>query len=104
MAALETIADPAFLAHGAAMGARLRDGLERRAARHPHVRQVRGLGLMQGLLLDGPGGAIVTRCLEAGLLVNCTADRVLRMTPPLIVTADEVDEALEIVDGALAAA
>ena len=104
VAALETIADPAFLAHAAAMGARLRDGLERRAARHPHVVQVRGLGLMQGLLLDGPGGAIVARCLEAGLLINCTADRVLRMTPPLIVTADEVDEALEIVDRALAAA
>ena len=104
VAALETIAEPAFLAHAAAMGTRLRDGLERRAARHPHVQQVRGLGLMQGLLLDGPGGAIVARCLEAGLLINCTADRVLRMTPPLIVTADEVDEALEIVDGALAAA
>jgi ornithine--oxo-acid transaminase len=104
VAALATIAEPAFLAHAAAMGTRLRDGLQRRAARHPHAQEVRGLGLMQGLLLDGPGGAIVARCLEAGLLINCTADRVLRMTPPLIVTADEVDEALEIVDGALAAA
>jgi len=104
VAALETIADRDFLAHAESMGHRLRDGLERRAARHRRVREVRGLGLMQGLLLDGPGGDIVARCLEGGLLINCTAERVLRMTPPLIVTADEVDEALEILDGALATA
>ena len=59
---------------------------------------------MLGLLLDGPGADVVTRCREAGLLINCTADRVLRLTPPLIVTADEVDTALGVLDRALEAA
>jgi acetylornithine/succinyldiaminopimelate/putrescine aminotransferase len=68
------------------------------------VREVRGLGLMLGMVLDGAGGDVVARCLEAGLLINCTADRVLRLTPPLIVTAGEVDEAVDILDRALGAA
>src|SRR5262249_35708737 len=85
-AGLETIAEPDFLAHAEAMGRRLRDGLERIAGRHRWIQQVRGLGLMQGLVLDRPGGDVVSRCLEGGLLINCTAERVLRLTPPLIVT------------------
>jgi acetylornithine/N-succinyldiaminopimelate aminotransferase len=104
VAALRTIASPDLLAHVAAVGDRLREGLERLAARHRRIVAVRGRGLMLGLVLDGPGGEVVARCLEDGLLVNCTAERVLRLTPPLIVTADDVDQALAIVDRALAAA
>jgi 4-aminobutyrate aminotransferase-like enzyme len=44
----------------------------------------------------------VARCLQAGLIVNCTADRVVRITPPLIVTAAEVDTGLAVLDRALA--
>jgi acetylornithine/succinyldiaminopimelate/putrescine aminotransferase len=104
VAALRTIAEPAFLDHVVAMGRRLRAGLDGLARRHPRVRAVRGLGLMLGLVLDGPGGDVVARCLDAGLLVNCTAERVIRLTPPVVVTADEVDEGLGILDGALGAA
>ena len=104
IAALRTIADPHLLAHVATVGNRLRAGLERLASRHRHVEQVRGTGLMLGLLLDRPGGDVVARCLDDGLLINCTADRVLRLTPPLIVTADEVDEATDILDRALGSA
>jgi acetylornithine/N-succinyldiaminopimelate aminotransferase len=104
IAALRTIADPDLLAHVATVGNRLREGLERLASRHRHVEQVRGTGLMLGLLLDRPGGDVVARCLADGLLINCTADRVLRLTPPLIVTADEVDEATDILDRALGSA
>jgi len=104
VAALRTIAEPDFLAHAAVMGRRLREGLERLAGRHQHVRNVRGTGLMLGIELHRPGTDVVGRCLEAGLIINCTADRVLRLTPPLVVTAAEVDQGLDILDGALAGA
>jgi acetylornithine/succinyldiaminopimelate/putrescine aminotransferase len=101
VAALRTIAAPDFLAHVVTMGQRLQAGLERLAARRPRIREVRGVGLMRGAVVDGPGGDVVTRCLDAGLLINCTAERVIRLTPPLVVTADEVDEALAVLDRAL---
>ncbi len=104
VAALRTIAEPAFLDHVVAMGRRLRAGLDGLAVRHRRVRAVRGLGLMLGMVLDGPGGDVVARCLDAGLLVNCTAERVIRLTPPLVIAADEVDEGLAILDRALEAA
>ncbi len=101
VAALRTIAAPDFLTHVVTMGRRLQAGLERVAARRPRIREVRGVGLMQGVVVEGAGSDVVTRCLDAGLLINCTADRVLRLTPPLVVTADEVDEALGVLDRAL---
>ncbi len=101
VAAVRTLAEPKLLAHAKEMGALLRARLDTIAARHRRIQAVRGVGLMQGLLLDGPGAAVVGRCREAGLLVNCTADRVLRLTPPLIVTAAEIDEGIAILDEAL---
>ena len=50
---------------------------------------------MQGVVLADPGAGVVARCLEAGLLVNCTAERVVRLTPPLVVTPGQIDEALD---------
>ena len=67
------------------------------------MRTVRGAGLMLGAVLDGPGPTSSRAASRDGLLINCTADRVLRVTPPLIVTADEVDEAWPMLDRALAA-
>jgi acetylornithine aminotransferase len=101
--ALSTLADPALLAHVRAMGEYFRAGLERLAARHPTIRRVRGLGLMLGAELDRPGQAVVTACLARGLLVNCTAERVLRFLPPLIVGREEIDEGLGILDEVLGA-
>ena len=103
VAAVRTLADPAVLEHARAMGAALRAHLDRLATRHSIVREVRGRGLMDGLLLDRPGADVVRRCLEGGLLVNCTADRVVRITPPIVVTQAELDEGIAVLDRALAA-
>lgn len=103
VAALRIVSDPALLAHAVAMGERLRAGLEALRARHPRIREVRGLGLMLGAVLDGPGRGVVERCLARGLLVNCTAEVVLRLLPPLVVSPAQVDEGLAILDEALAA-
>ena len=103
VAAVRTLADPALLAHAREMGAALHVHLARLAERHPIVREVRGRGLMGGLLLDRPGADVVKRCLEGGLLVNCTAERVVRITPPIVVTRTELDDGIAVLDRALGA-
>ena len=60
------------------------------------VRDVRGLGLLQGMELTIDGNPLVTDCLAWGLLVNCVMQRVLRFLPPLIITQREIDRLLEI--------
>jgi acetylornithine/N-succinyldiaminopimelate aminotransferase len=103
VASVQALAEPRLLAAVERLGARFRAGLERIAAGRPAIRTVRGQGLMLGAVLDRPGAPVVARCLADGLLINCTADRVLRFLPPLVVTEAEIDEGLAILDHALAA-
>jgi acetylornithine/N-succinyldiaminopimelate aminotransferase len=56
------------------------------------VKEIRGQGLMLGIDLSQPCGALVQRALEAGLLISVTADSVVRLVPALILTVDEADE------------
>lgn len=64
--------------------------------RHRAVRDVRGLGLLQGLEVEIDAKAVVADCLTRGVLVNATSERVLRFVPPLIITQAEIDRVLEI--------
>ncbi|MFN8625740.1 MAG: aspartate aminotransferase family protein [Candidatus Binatia bacterium] len=82
-------------------GRYLRERLLDLRTRHERIRDVRGQGLLLGVELDGPAAAVVDACRDAGLLINCTADKVLRFAPPLIVAQYEIDRALDIVDRAL---
>lgn len=82
-------------------GAYLRGRLQQLQQRHSRIREVRGQGLLIGVELDGPGAAVVDACREAGLLINCTAENVLRFSPPLIVAQYEIDRALDIVERVL---
>jgi acetylornithine/succinyldiaminopimelate/putrescine aminotransferase len=104
VAALGVLADPALHAHVREIGAYLRRRLEELAARHRAITQVRGEGLMLAAVLDRPGAPVVERCLADGLLINCTADRVLRFLPPLVIERPLVDDGLAILEKALAAA
>ncbi len=101
MAVIEEILSPGFLDSVAAMGAYLRSGLEGLARKHSIIREVRGIGLMQAVDLRKPGADIVNALREAGALVNCTADTVLRFLPPLIVGKGEIDKLVELLDSAL---
>jgi acetylornithine aminotransferase len=56
------------------------------------VKEVRGHGLMIGIELDKPCGVITQRAADAGLLLSVTADSVIRLVPPLIITGAEADE------------
>lgn len=70
--------------------------------KHAVVRSVRGAGLMRGLELTVDAQPVVDAALAAGLLVNRTAERVVRMLPPLTVSVAEIEEAIGILDAALA--
>lgn len=70
--------------------------------KHPVVRSVRGAGLMRGLELAVDAQPVIDAALKSGLLVNRTAERVVRMLPPLTVSVAEIEEAVGILDGALA--
>ncbi len=66
--------------------------------KYSFIREVRGRGLIAGMELDFPGSEIVLQCQDRGVLINCTAERVLRFLPPLIVTAEEIDRLMEVLD------
>jgi predicted acetylornithine/succinylornithine family transaminase len=101
VAAVQALAAPTLLEHVRAVSAHFRAKLEALATRVPGVREVRGLGLMLGMELDRAGGPIVARCLADGLLINCTAERVLRFLPPLVIRRAEIDEGFVILERAL---
>ena len=81
-----------LLDNAATVGAHLKGALEKALAGTPGFVEVRGQGLMLGVVLDRPCGAVLTRALDAGLLLSVTADNVIRLLPPLILTRAEADE------------
>lgn len=93
-----------LMSHVARVGAHMETALRRLQSRYPFIRDVRGAGLMWGLELDRPAGPIVDAAIQQGLLVNRTAETVVRLLPPYIITADEIDEAIGLLDAALIAA
>jgi predicted acetylornithine/succinylornithine family transaminase len=97
---LEELVDRDLISHVASVGAHLERGLRAIAARHPVIREVRGAGLIWGLDLDRPALPVVAAALDLGLLVNRTSDTVVRLLPPFVITAGEVDEACALLDRA----
>jgi acetylornithine/N-succinyldiaminopimelate aminotransferase len=78
-----------LIANAEAVGALIRDELAKALAGQAGVVDIRGQGLMIGIELDRPCGELVARALEAGLLINVTADKVVRLLPALTFSADE---------------
>jgi acetylornithine aminotransferase len=99
MAVLDTVTSESLVANAEATGAYLRAGLRTRMAHLPQVVEIRGQGLMIGIELDRPCGDLVAQAREAGLLINVTAERVIRLVPPLVFRQPEADELLAILPG-----
>jgi acetylornithine/N-succinyldiaminopimelate aminotransferase len=93
-----------LLDHVATIGGTIEAALRRLAARRPAVVDVRGAGVIWGLELDRPALPVVDAALDRGLLINRTADTVLRLLPPYVVETAEVDEMARLLDAALEAA
>jgi acetylornithine aminotransferase len=89
---LRIMEEDGILANATAVGevltGALRQGLAAEIASGT-VKDLRGAGLMIGLELDRPCGVLLGRAAEAGLMISVTADSVIRLVPPLIMTADE---------------
>ena len=93
---LRIMREDGIMENAAAVGARLKAGLDRELGALPGVREIRGAGLMLGIELDRPCGVLLGRAAEAGLMISVTADSVIRLVPPLILSADEADQIVAI--------
>jgi acetylornithine aminotransferase len=85
-----------LLAHAAQVGELLRAGLQRELAGQAGVKEIRGAGLMIGIELDRPCAALVGLAAQAGLMISVTADKVVRLLPPLIITPAEAEQVVAI--------
>lgn len=93
---LRIMEEEGLLASAARVGEALKGGLARELAGVSGVVEIRGQGLMIGIELDRPCGALLNRAMEAGLLLSVTADKVIRLVPPLILTEDEAAQIVAI--------
>ena len=84
------------------MGTYLQGSLSRFVEKYEFVREVRGMGLMQGLELTIPAGDIILKALDAGLIVISAGQNVIRFVPPLIIEEEHVDEMAAVLDGIFA--
>jgi acetylornithine/N-succinyldiaminopimelate aminotransferase len=96
---LDVIEKDGLLDHAGRMGEVVKSGLQRELAGVAGVKEVRGMGLMLGVELDRPCGEIVKRALASGLVTNVTADKVIRILPPLVISEPEARQLVSILGG-----
>ncbi len=89
---LSVIEQDGLMAHALALGETIRNGLREALAGLDAVTEIRGHGLMIGIELDRNCGELVGRAMAEGLLINVTADKVVRLLPPLIFSASEAQQ------------
>lgn len=102
---LDTVPKPEFLEKVTEVGAYFKGELQKLKAKYPElIVDVRGEGLILGAELKSAehGRDIVNKCLEKGAIINCTVGKVLRFIPPLIITKQDVDTVVAILDEAIA--
>jgi acetylornithine/N-succinyldiaminopimelate aminotransferase len=101
LAVIEAIERDDLVNHADRLGQQMLEGFRERLGGVHGVREIRGLGLMIGIELDRPCAALVKRALDRGLLINVTAERVIRLLPPMVTTAHQgqtiVDKVSELV-------
>jgi acetylornithine/N-succinyldiaminopimelate aminotransferase len=101
VAVIEAIEEENLLQNAVEVGRYAKEKLELLKQKHSVIDHVRSVGLMIGVQLTGPGSEIVDKCLDNGLRINCTQATVLRFMPPMIVTKNQIDEAVDILDNVL---
>jgi acetylornithine/N-succinyldiaminopimelate aminotransferase len=101
LAVLDTLEQDGALENAARVGGYMLDRLRKFARGCDRVAEVRGLGMMIGIVLRGEAKSAAEACLREYLIVNATAENVLRLLPPLTLTRDEADAGLTIVERVL---
>jgi len=99
LAVLDAMEEERLWERAATLGDRLLAGFRERLGGLEGVTNIRGRGLMIGIELDRPCGELVGRALDEGLLVNVTADTVVRLLPPLVLGDDEAQRLIDGVSG-----
>ena len=102
MVFLDALVEGGLLENVRSAGQRLGQGLEQLATRYNVVREIRGAGLMRGIELSVDATPYVEAALARGVLINRTATKVIRLLPPFVITADEIDEGLAVLNTILA--
>jgi predicted acetylornithine/succinylornithine family transaminase len=100
---LDELVGGGLLARIGRVGRHLEQQLKAMAARRPVIKEVRGAGLIWGLELTRDAAPVVPEALARGVIVNRTAETVVRLLPPLIITEPDIDQALERLEAALVA-
>jgi acetylornithine/N-succinyldiaminopimelate aminotransferase len=98
LALMTSLLNDGWIDHAREMGDYFKKRLLELQKKHRIIREVRGLGLILGVLLENAGGQIVDACRDKGFLINCAQERVLRFVPPLIVGEDEIDRLVKCLD------
>jgi acetylornithine aminotransferase len=103
VAVMNTLIAGGVLENCRVMGDYFMQGLLELKERFPAiVKEVRGKGLIIGMELHSEGREIVKQCLQQGIIINCTLDRILRFVPPLIIKRPEIDRCLRVLSGIFA--
>ena len=84
------------------MGAYLTEKLDELVKKYDFITERRGIGLMQGLVFEKPVGEIITKALDKGLILINAGTNIIRFVPPLVITGENVDEMVEILESCLA--
>ncbi|HEU5339521.1 MAG TPA: aspartate aminotransferase family protein [Sulfuricaulis sp.] len=98
LAVIEELEKEKFADRAAKVGKRLLDRLKEKLNKTPGVKEIRGRGLMLAIELDRPCKELLQHGLESGILINVTADNVIRLLPPLILTDTEADLLADILE------
>ena len=101
IAAIKAVLEEGMLENCRKVGNYLIKRLEGLKAGYSFIKEVRGKGLIIGMELNISGADIVKGCMERGVLINCTSDKILRFIPPLVVTEKEVDKMMGILSSVL---
>ncbi len=95
LAVLESMTESQLWERASQLGERLQSGFNTQLGGEQGIKDIRGVGAMLGIELDRPCGELVSQALAKGLLINVTADSVVRLLPPLIMSNEEADQLVE---------
>lgn len=95
LAVIETIEQNGLVERANVLGKRILDGLQQNLAKHPHVKDIRGKGLLIAVELNDPCKALAQQALDMGIVINIANETRIRLLPPLILSDDEADLIVE---------